>query len=124
MRRRRTCRIEQAEQTIRKGSDNQIDRARVLEVRIQSPPAGSQVRTCLSCEFAFLRREAAAFRGCPGRDERRGRQGHAGRYKIGLTGGNISVGPFQYRTTGDEVGDDATRVSTKSGLFGLNVRYL
>ena len=36
-----TCRIEQAEQTIRKGSDNQIDRARVLEVRIQSPPAVS-----------------------------------------------------------------------------------
>jgi hypothetical protein len=29
-----TCRIDQAEQTIRKGSDNQIDRALVLEVRI------------------------------------------------------------------------------------------
>ena len=42
MRRRRdSSRIEQAEQTIRKGSDNQIDRARVLEVRIQSPPADS-----------------------------------------------------------------------------------
>jgi hypothetical protein len=39
-----TCRIEQAEQTIRKGSDNQIDRARVLEVRIQSPPAVSLSR--------------------------------------------------------------------------------
>jgi hypothetical protein len=42
-----TCRIEQAEQTIRKGSDNQIDRPRVLEVRIQSPPAASRVRTSL-----------------------------------------------------------------------------
>jgi hypothetical protein len=30
-----------AEQTIRKGSDNQIDSTRVLEVRIQSPPARS-----------------------------------------------------------------------------------
>ena len=29
-----------------------------------SPPAESQVRTCLSREFAFLRREAAVFRGC------------------------------------------------------------
>ena len=34
-----TYRIEQAEQTIRKRSDNQIDRTRILEVRIQSPPA-------------------------------------------------------------------------------------
>ena len=43
MRRRRdSSRIEPAEQTIRKGSDNQIDRARVLEVRIQSSPAESQ----------------------------------------------------------------------------------
>ena len=43
-----------------------------LEVRIHSPPAESQVRTCLSREFAFLGREAAVFRGCPGRDERPG----------------------------------------------------
>jgi len=42
-------------------------------------PAVSQVRTCLSREFAFLGREAAVFRGCPGRDELRGRQRHAGR---------------------------------------------
>ena|SRR6516162_10287651 len=33
-------------------------------VRILFPPAASQVRTCLSREFAFLRREAAVFRGC------------------------------------------------------------
>src|SRR6266481_3546472 len=31
-------------------------------VRISLPPAASQVRTCLSREFAFLRREAAVFR--------------------------------------------------------------
>src|SRR5262252_2565111 len=30
----------------------------VLKVRIHLPPAESQVRTCLSREFAFLRREA------------------------------------------------------------------
>ena len=41
-----------------------------LKVRIQSPPAASQVRTCLSREFAFLRREAAVFRGCAGGGER------------------------------------------------------
>ena len=52
------------------------------------------MRTCLSREFAFLGREAAVFRGCPGRDERRGRQRHAGRGNIGPTGGNISVGPY------------------------------
>src|SRR5215831_12101597 len=39
-------------------------RAAVPEVRIHLPPAGSQVRTCLWREFAFLRREAAVFRGC------------------------------------------------------------
>src|SRR5215510_1171470 len=32
-------------------------------VRIPSPPAESQVRTCLSREFAFLRREAAVSAG-------------------------------------------------------------
>ena len=50
-----------------------------LKVRIHSAPAESQVQTCLSREFAFLGREAAVFRGCPGRDERPGvRQRHAG----------------------------------------------
>jgi hypothetical protein len=39
-------------------------------VRIRLPPAASQVRTCLSREFAFLCREAAVFRGCAGRGER------------------------------------------------------
>src|SRR5262245_30910626 len=43
-----------------------------LNVRIHSAPAESQVRTCLSREFAFLRREAAVFRGSLGRDERPG----------------------------------------------------
>ena len=32
-------------------------------VRIRLPPAESQVRTCLSREFAFLRREAAVSAG-------------------------------------------------------------
>ena len=63
------------------------------KVRIQLPPAET-VRTCLSREFAFLRREAAVFRGCAGRGERRGRQRRAGRGNIGPTGGNISVGPY------------------------------
>src|SRR5215831_15952701 len=49
-------------------------RAAVLKVRIHLPPAESQVRTCLSREFAFLRREAAVSRGCAGRGEQRGRQ--------------------------------------------------
>src|SRR5262249_40354525 len=43
-------------------------------VRIPSPPAASQVRTCLWREFAFLRRQGAVFRRCAGRDERRARQ--------------------------------------------------
>jgi hypothetical protein len=63
-------------------------------VRIRLPPAESQVRTSLSREFAFLRREAAVFRGCAGRGERRGRQRRAGRGKIGPTSGNISVAPY------------------------------
>ena len=37
------------------------------------------MRTCLSREFTFLRREAAVFRGCAGRGERRGRQRRAWR---------------------------------------------
>jgi hypothetical protein len=41
-------------------------------VRIPFPPAESQVRTCLSREFAFLGRESAVFCGCPGPDERPG----------------------------------------------------
>src|SRR5215471_19222476 len=45
-------------------------------------------------EFAFLRREVAIFRGCGSRGKRRGRQRRAGRGNIGLTGGNISVGPY------------------------------
>jgi hypothetical protein len=56
-------------------------------VRIRLPPAASQERTCLSREFAFLCREAAVFRGCWGRGERRGRQRRAGRGNIGPTGG-------------------------------------
>ena len=52
------------------------------------------MRTCLSREFAVLRREAAVFRGCVGRGGRRGRQRRAGRGNIGPTGGNISVGPY------------------------------
>ena len=63
-------------------------------VRIHFPPAESQVRTCLSREFAFLRREAAVFRGV-----RAGASGAVGRdapdaATSGLTGGNISVGLY------------------------------
>jgi hypothetical protein len=63
-------------------------------VRIHLPPAASQVRTCLLREFAFLRREAAVFRGCAGRGSRRGRQRRARRGNIGPTSGNISVAPY------------------------------
>src|SRR5215468_12414249 len=46
-----------------------------LKFRIQFPPAESQVRTCLSREFAFLGRETAVVRaGTSGL----GRQRHAG----------------------------------------------
>jgi hypothetical protein len=63
-------------------------------VRILFPPAVGQVRTCLSREFAFLGREAAVFPGCPGLDERPGRQRHVGRENIWPKGGDISVGPY------------------------------
>jgi hypothetical protein len=53
-----------------------------LKVRIRFPPAESQVQTCLSREFAFLGREAAVFRGCPGRDERPGSAETRGRGNI------------------------------------------
>src|SRR5215831_15538849 len=52
--------------------------AAVPEVRIHLSPAESQVRTCLSREFAFLRREAAVFRGLCGLGWRRGRRRRAG----------------------------------------------
>src|SRR6266436_1501782 len=60
------------------------------KVRIQLPPAESQVRTCLSREFAFLRREAAVSAGV-----RAGASGAVGRDVAGRgyivpTGGNIS----------------------------------
>ena len=71
-------------------------------VRIRLPPAESQVRTCLSREFAFLGREAGVFRGCAGRGERRGRQRRAGRGNIGPTGGKyLCRAIFQYRAVGD-----------------------
>src|SRR5215471_11458687 len=65
-----------------------------LKFRIQFPPAESQVRTCLSREFAFLGREAAVFRGCPGRDERPGSAETRGRGNIWPKGGDISVAPY------------------------------
>ena len=63
-------------------------------VRIHLPPAESQVRTCLSREFAFLGREAAVFCGCPGRDERPGSAETRGRGNIRPKGGDISVGRY------------------------------
>src|SRR5215469_4804829 len=68
--------------------------AAVLEVRIHLPPAESQVRTCLSREFAFLGRGSAVFRGCPGRDERPGSAETRGRGNIWPKAGDISVGPY------------------------------
>ena len=66
----------------------------VLEVRIHLPPAESQVRTCLSREFAFLRREVAVSRGCAGWGERRGRQRRARSSNIALRSGSVSVGRY------------------------------
>ena len=77
-----------------KKATNRLTRPRVLEVRIHLPPAESQARTCLSREFAFLGREAAVFRGCPGRDERPGSVETRGRGNIWPKGGDISVGPY------------------------------
>src|SRR5215468_10419986 len=71
-----------------------LDRKSPIQVRIHLPPAESQVQTCLSREFAFLGREAAVFRGCPGRDERSGSQRHAGAGISAPKGGDISVGPY------------------------------
>src|SRR5262249_17966778 len=59
-----------------------------------SPPAASQVRTCLSREFAFLGREAAVFRGWAPLGWRRGRRRRAGWSNIAPRNGNISVGPY------------------------------
>jgi len=58
-----TYRIEQAEQTIRKRSDNQIDRTRILEVRIHLPPAKSLLRTVSG--GALLRRHSTWSNSCP-----------------------------------------------------------
>jgi hypothetical protein len=57
-------------------------------------PAESQVRTCLSREFAFLRREAAVSRGCGGWGERRGRQRRARSSDIARRSGSVSVGRY------------------------------
>src|SRR5215469_16846424 len=69
--------------------------ARVLEVRIHLPPAESQVRTCLSREFAFLRREAAVSRA----GVRAGVSGAVGQRRtrssnIALRSGSVSVGRY------------------------------
>ena len=83
----------------------------VRQVRIRFPPAESQVQTCLSGEFAFLGREAAASRGCPGPDEwpepaeTRGAREHLAEGRQCLC-----RALFQYRTAGDEVGGDAADV--------------
>src|SRR5690242_4033997 len=86
-----------------------------LGVRIRLPPAESHVRTCLLQEFAFTRREAAVFRGCAGRGERRGRQRRVGRGNIGPTGGKyLCRAKFQYRTAGD-IGSPAIAVVIEFG---------
>src|SRR4029077_8306824 len=87
-----------------RGQPKRVVSYAVPMVRIHLPPGASQVRTCLSREFVFLRREAAVFRGCAGRGERRGRQRRAGRGNIGATGGNISVGPYSSTAPPVDVG--------------------
>jgi hypothetical protein len=83
-------------------------------VRIRFPPVRSQVQTCLSREFAFIRREAAVFGGCAGRGERRSRQRRAGDGDIGPTGGKyLCRAIFQYRT-----GGDMGSLNHSSGEFG------
>ena len=79
---------------LRSGEPREPSRRAVPMVRIRFPPAESQVQTCLSREFAFLGREAAVFRGCPGRDERPGSTETRGRGIIWPKGGDISVGPY------------------------------
>src|SRR5215472_1280928 len=70
------------------------DRRAVPRVRIHFPPAESQVRTCLTREFAFLRLEAAVSRGCAGWGERRGRQRRTRSSNIALMSGSVSVGRY------------------------------
>jgi len=62
-------------------------------VRIPFPPAESQVRTCLSREFAFPSREGAVFRGCVWAGAGGVVKRRAGHGSIAPTSGNISVGP-------------------------------
>src|SRR5499426_1826658 len=82
-----------------------------LQRRVRSrlpPPAESQVRTSLSREFVFLGREAAVFRGCPGPDERPGSAETRGaREHLAERRRYLCRAIFQYRTAGDEAGDDA-----------------
>ena len=66
------------------------------------------MRTCLSREFAFLGRETAVFRGCPGRDEWPGSaETREAREYVAERRRYLCRALFQYRTAGDEVGDDA-----------------
>src|SRR5215471_19172812 len=88
-----------------------LDRKSPIQVRIHFPPAESQVQTCLSREFAFLGREAAVFRGCPGRDEQHGSAETRGRGNIWPKGGDISVGP--YSSTAPPVMRSASRRRTR-----------
>src|SRR5262245_23768116 len=88
--------------------------AAVLKVRIHLPSAESQVRTYLSREFAFLGREAAVFRGCPGRDERPGSAETRRRGNIWPKGGDISVGP--YSSTAPPAMRSATMARILSGV--------
>src|SRR5439155_13857746 len=68
------------------------------------PSSGESGANLSLAGIAFLRREAAVFRGCAGRGERRGRQRRAGRGNIGPTGGNISVGPYSSTAPPVDVG--------------------
>jgi hypothetical protein len=80
------------------------------------------VQTCLSREFAFLGREAAVFRGCPGRDERPGSAETRGCGNMWPKGGDISVGP--YSSTAPPVMRSATmpRILSRMRVAGLALR--
>ena len=85
-----------------------------------SNPVPSSGESGANLSLAGIRLSRSRSRGfprCPSRDERRGRQRHTGRGNIGLTGDNISVGP--YSSTAPPVMRSATlpRGSQRSRAF-------
>ncbi len=77
-RRRDEERLSRSEQRTGTNQNDHLTGKAPYKPEIRLPPAATQGRTCLSREFAFLRRDAAVFRGCAGRGERRGRRARRG----------------------------------------------